>query len=155
MKQNFCTTKQQKTYTVKFYKLFLYHSKDKFNNYYERYDEVTTVHSGCFKLEWELDFSSKKKVIEFLKKMYPNTSYVSFYSHLNLAMRGDRGNKWDNRLIISCLQEPAATGHAFTLKNPRKRHPKKRSWHWDDMWNSDSQWSKKVIMERDFWQFHK
>jgi hypothetical protein len=145
-------TKQSIQYTLICYKLWLYHSRDKYYDYSDRYEEITTVHSGCFKVDFKVKFNTRKKLIEYLRKYYPKYSSAYFYNNINDSVK-EQKDKWaEYRIIIQTNKK--IEGQYFELHKKRKRHPKKRSWQWDDMWNSDGAYSKHVIMKRDFNNFH-
>lgn len=148
-------TKKPQLYIVRFYEEFLYHTKPKFN-YYNEYAEEHYSHSGCTKLLWELRFNSKEKLREQLKKWYPDQKHLFFHTHLNgLFKNKDFRNHREHHLIISTPYEPERNSFSFNFKKVKQTgHKRKKRYYYDDMWNSDDKYTKRLIRERDFNTFH-
>ena len=139
-------TEKTAIFTVRHYKLVMvreFHKK----NFYGDYLKENKVNSGCYELEWELRFSSEKKLREQLKKWYPNTRSVYFYTHLNAALKGEY-RIYDYQMTI-CENGHNSDGKmGFILQKPRRRCRKKRNWHWDDMYYTDyKEFNQKIVKQ--------
>lgn len=98
--------------------------------------ESLLLHTGCFSKIETLSFKSELELKKFLKKHFPKTKSIWFYTHLNHALKN---NTYLNYYITtinleSNISEPTIHFQLIPRKKINKYKKRKNRRYYDDMY---------------------
>lgn len=132
---------KKETFTIEFFT-----KVRTFNYKYHEYDNHEIVHEGCFKKEWRL-ILTRKELMKYLRKWYPNTRVVSFYSELGQTLKV---NSYVTQVVTVKKLDDESKFFSFYLSKQKKYNPsspKKRSRYFCDCYLC-SKMSKDVYLKK-------
>lgn len=120
MSKQTLTIQKEHTYTIEYFeRINIFTVKRKSSLFQSEY----VIHSGSFKKLWQFKYIKESSLKEFLKRWYPKHTKMSFYTHLNYAIKHQDNSQFI--LIIRQEQEIDKEWLSYSLKKTEKKNSSK------------------------------
>jgi hypothetical protein len=135
MSKKYATTVQNTIYVVEYFKLikdFTVKRKPVLYAFRNAQESDNMIHSGSYERLWQFEVNKKAELNSFLRRWYPKSRSVGFYTHLNYAIKANQ--IFNYILIIRPLEKEEVQYHSYILKPKKMKNPhlkKKRKYYCD------------------------